>query len=177
MPSFKGDNMSEDLGKKAERKIREWLNRPEEGYCLDRVVDQMSGFYGGRNICDFTLFKSPNFYYIESKATYHDRFDFSMLTEYQHDNMLAKSSIQSVYCWVIVLYASYQRAFIFDIRDIKKLEDEGTKSLNIKKIDKWGIRYTEIQTIRNSRKQLLDYTGEIENYIESLMNTESDISK
>lgn len=177
MPLFKGDSMSEDLGKKAERKIREWLNRPEDGYCLDRVVDQMSGFYGGRNICDFTLFKSPNFYYIESKATYHDRFDFSMLTEYQHDNMLAKSSIKNVYCWVIVLYTLYQRAFIFDIRDIKKLEDEGIKSLNIKKKDKWKIKYSEIQTISNSRKQLLDYTGEVDLYLESLMDMESDIGE
>lgn len=50
----------DDLGKKSEQKIREWLDRPEQGYCFDRIPDQMTGFYGPKNICDFTLFKSPN---------------------------------------------------------------------------------------------------------------------
>ena len=67
------------LGKKAEEKIEEWLDRPQEGYCFDRIPDQMTGLYGSKNICDFTLFKSPYMYYIESKATWNDRFDFSMI--------------------------------------------------------------------------------------------------
>ena len=153
------------LGKKAEAKIREWLDRPEEGYCFDRIPDQMTGFYGSKNICDFTLFKSPNMYYIESKATWEDRFDFNMLTQTQHDGLLAKSNISNVFGTVIVLFASYKRAFIFDIRHIAKLESEGIKSLNIKKIDKWVIPYQEIQTVP-SRKQLLDYTGDLLIYSE-----------
>ena len=30
------------LGKKAEAKIKEWLNKPEEGFCFDRIPDQMT---------------------------------------------------------------------------------------------------------------------------------------
>ena len=160
--------MSEDLGKKAEKKIKEWLDRPQDGYCFDRIKDQMTGFFGSKNICDFTLFKSPNFYYIESKATTQDRFDFSMLTPTQHDEMLKKSKIDHVYGLVIVLFSEYQRAFILNIKDIKSLEDSGKKSLNIKKISKWFIPYAEIQTIP-SRKYLLDYTGEIESYLNMLI--------
>lgn len=152
--------MLEDIGKKAEKKIKEWLDRPEEGYCFDRIPDQMTGFYGSKNICDFTLFKSPYMYYIESKATYEDRFDFSMLTDKQHDGLLDKSKIRNVFGLVIVLFVSYKRAFILDIRDIERLEKDGKKSINIKKIDKWAIPYKEIQTIPNNRKSLLDYTGE-----------------
>lgn len=158
-------NVDTTLGKKAEAKIREWLDRPEEGYCFDRIPDQMTGFYGSKNICDFTLFKSPNMYYIESKATWEDRFDFNRLTQTQHDGLLAKSNISNVFGIVIVLFASYKRAFIFDIRHIVKLESEGIKSLNIKKIDKWVIPYQEIQTVP-SRKQLLDYTGDLPIYSE-----------
>lgn len=33
---------SEKLGKDAEGKVREWLDRPEEGYCFDRIPDQMT---------------------------------------------------------------------------------------------------------------------------------------
>lgn len=147
------------LGKKAEAKIEEWLNRPEEGYCFDRIPDQQTGFYGSKNICDFTLFKSPYMYYIESKATWNDRFDFSMITEYQHDNLLKKSEIANVFGLIIVLFASYKRAFVLDIREIKRLEDTGVKSLNIKKLAKWQCKWKELQTVP-SRKQLLDYTGE-----------------
>lgn len=150
------------IGKKAEAKIAEWLNRPEDGYSFDRIKDQMTGFYGSSNICDFTCFKSPNMYYIESKATWEDRFDFSMLTETQHNGLLEKSKIPNVWGLVIVLFLSYKRAFILDIRDIKELEDSGKKSLNIKKIDKWTIPFIEIETIPNNRKKLLDYTGELQ---------------
>lgn len=31
-----------NLGKKAEGKIREWLDRPEEGFCFMRLPDQLS---------------------------------------------------------------------------------------------------------------------------------------
>lgn len=150
--------MSEELGKKAEKKIREWLDRPDDGYCFDRIKDQMTGFYGSKNICDFTLFKSPFMYYIESKATYEDRFDFSMLTDTQYDGLLDKSKIHNVFGLVIVLFASYKRAFVLDIRDIDyAINKLGVKSLNIKKIDRWPIPYKEIVTIPNSRKTLLDY--------------------
>ena len=148
-----------NVGKKAENKIAEWLDRPEEGYSFDRIPDQMTGFFGSKNICDFTLFKSPYQYYIESKATWEDRFDFSMLTDTQYDGLLGKSKIKNVFGYVIVLFASHKRAFILDIRDIDSLVQQGKKSLNIKKIDKWGIPYKEIKTIP-SRKELLDYDKE-----------------
>lgn len=152
----------DNLGKKAESKIKEWLDRPEDGYCIDRIYDQVSGYYGSKNISDFEFFKSPYLYYIESKATYDDSFKFSMLTEYQYTSLLRKSKIKGVFGVVIVLFASYQRAFILDIRDIDRLINEHDKhSLNIKKIDKWTIPYVEIQTVP-SRKALLDYTGEFD---------------
>lgn len=149
-----------DFYKKAEAKIKEWLDRPEEGYCIDRIKDQLTGMYGSKNISDFTFFKAPNYYYIESKSTYEDRFPFSMITKYQYDEMLKKSKIDNVYGLVIILFVSYQRAFILNIDDIDKLQkDKDQHSLNINKIDKWGIPYVEIQTIP-SRKELLDYTGD-----------------
>lgn len=32
----------EQLGKKAEAKVKEWLDRPDEGFCFDRIPDQLS---------------------------------------------------------------------------------------------------------------------------------------
>lgn len=152
--------MNDLLGKKAEQKIKEWLNRPEIGYSIDRIPDQMSGLYDSKNICDFVFYKYPNIYYIESKSTWEDRWDIKELTPTQYDGLLEKSKIYGVFGVVIVLFASYKRAFILDIRDIDLLKTSGKKSINIKSIDKWEIPYKEIQTIPNNRKELLDYIGE-----------------
>lgn len=156
---------NDGLGKKAEGKIKEWLDKPEEGYSFDRIPDQQTGWWGSTNICDFTCFKSPYMCYIESKATWEDRFDFNMLTDVQHNGLLDKSKISNVFGLVIVLFATYKRAFVLDIREIKRLEDEGKKSINIKKIDKWTCKYSEIKTVPNNRKHLLDYQGDIEDHL------------
>ena len=148
-----------NLGKKAEKKIREWLDRPEEGLDFNRLYDRMDGWKGSCNICDFTLFKAPYFYYIESKATRENNFPYTMITDYQYDNMLKKSYIVGVKCYVVVLFASHQRAFILNIQDIAKEKEAGRKSINITKIDKWKIPYIEIRT-SPSRKELLDYDTE-----------------
>ena len=160
---------NDELGKKAEVKIKEWLDKPEEGCCFDRIPDQMTGFFGSKNICDFILFKYPYFYYIESKATWQDRFDFSMISEYQRTHMFEKSFIYGVRSIVIVLFATYKRAFIFNIVDIQHLLDIGVKSLNIKKFSRWNIPYSEITTVENNRKELLDYTGDLEKLVNNLM--------
>lgn len=158
------DNTS--LGKKAEAKIREWLDKPEDGYSFTRLYDQLSGYIEtSKNICDFICYKQPYIYYIESKSTWADRFDFTMIQDHQKEGLLKKSNIAGCYGWVIVLFASYKRAFKLEIQDIVALEASGHKSLNIKKIDKWTIPYKEIRTVPNNRKQLLDYTGELEELI------------
>lgn len=156
------------LGKKAEKKIKEWLDHPESGYSFDRIPDQMSGRYlVSRNICDFICFKSPDMYYIESKATYNDRFDFSCISDLQREGLYAKASIDHVHGLIILLFASYQRAFIFNIKDITHAWRQGRKSINIKKIDSWNFPYVEISTIP-SRKELLDYSGDLEEYVSKL---------
>lgn len=116
----------------------------------------MTGFYGSDNPCDFFLFKKPHFYLIESKATYESRFDFDRITEKQHKSMMEASQVDGVTSYVAVLFASYQRMFLLNIADIVALEEQGTKSLNIKKIEKWNLPYIEVRTLP-SRKQLLDY--------------------
>lgn len=151
--------MNEDIGKRAERKLRDWLDRPDKGYCLDRIPDQMTGFYGSKNISDFILYVHPNLIYLESKATYHDRFDFSSITEHQRAGLTNKSKIGGVYGYVAVLFATHRRAFLFDIRDINYLWDAGHKSLNINNILNWGIEYIEIQMEENHRKLIPDYVG------------------
>lgn len=161
---------NDGLGKKAEAKVKQWLDRPELGYCFDRLADQMTGFYGSKNICDFLLYKYPYKYYLESKATWGDRWAFDSLSEYQRTKMLEKSEIEGVRSIVIVLYATHKRAFMFHVSDIQNALDNGTKSLNITKQSKWSVPYVEIDTVFSSRKELLDYTGDFQEKIESAIH-------
>lgn len=149
------------LGKDAETRIREWLDVPTSGYSFDRIYDQMTGFYQvSRNICDFFCYKYPEMYYIESKATWSPRFDFSMLSDTQYKGLLKKSMIPGCHGLVIALFATQQVAVILDIRDIQYLiEKKNKKSVNITKIGRWGIPYAQIETIP-SRKKLLEYKGD-----------------
>lgn len=155
------------LGKIAEGKIREWLDRPEDGYSLDRIMDQMTGYYRvSRNICDFHCFCSPNMYYIESKSTWEDRFEFALISDTQYNGLLEKSKIANVFGLVIVLFASHKRAIILDIRDIDATLKKNKHSVNIKKLASGIIPYAEITTIPNNRKTYLDYSGELSDYME-----------
>lgn len=161
-----------EFGKVAEQRIKTWLDRPELGYDFNRIPDQMSGYYMvSRNICDFDCYKFPYHYYIESKCTYSNRLDFSRLTDVQRNGLRVKAEIPGVFGLVIVLFATYRRAFVFDITDIVGLDDLTSKttslkikSVNITKLDKWTIPYKEIATVP-SRKSLLDYTGALEDYL------------
>jgi len=165
--------LNDNLGKRAELKIKTWLDRPEDGYSFDRIPDQMNGFYNSCNICDFICFKAPYMYYIESKATWAERFEWNRVTEFQRKNLLKKSKINNVYGLVIVLFATQRRAFVFQIEDIQKQMDDKIMSVNIDKIDKWTIPYSEIRMEVNPRKQIPDYVGEIEEYMLDL-NQESE---
>ena len=151
---------NDGLGKKAEQKLRVWLDKPEDGLSFERLPDQLSGFYGSKNKCDFIVFKSPYMIYLESKSTWEDRFDFSMISDYQYESLLDRSKIENVFGYVAILFATYKRCFLIDINQIAKLKSEGKKSININKIDKWNFKYSEIPTLP-SKKKLLDYTGNI----------------
>lgn len=158
--------MATNLGKQAEQRIYTWLNRPADGFDMHRLPDQVSGFYGSKNPSDFILYKYPYQAYIESKATYEDRFSFDMLSDFQHASLADKNRIRGVCGFVIVLFASYKRAFIINIAEIDKLIEQGKKSINIKKL--WNFKFYEIRTIPNNRKTLLDYDTSDTSIIEAM---------
>ena len=79
-----------------------------------------------------------------------------MITENQRNEMLKASKVENVTSYVVILFATYQEAYLINIQDIIDLEEKGKKSLNIKKKAKWDLPYITIRTIQ-SRKQLLDY--------------------
>ena len=91
-----------------------------------------------------------------------------MITDKQLNEVSDKSFIRGVFGLCFVLFVAHQRAFIFNMQDIRMcIKNDIQKSLNIKKIEKWPIKFAEVKTIP-SRKELLDYTGELEDYVKSI---------
>ena len=89
-----------------------------------------------------------------------------MITDTQREGLLKKSRIPFVRGIVIVLFASYKRAFMIDIRSIVKSIESGNKSVNINHLNKSSVKMSEIRTIQNNRKTYLDYEGDIEDYFQ-----------
>lgn len=166
---------NDGLGKEAEDKIRDWvLSLPS--YSFYRIKDQMTGFYGSSNPCDFIVYRLPYMCYLEAKATWKDRFDFSNITDTQRTELVLRSKVEGVHGIVSVLFAAHKRMFLLDINSLFKedengavvLCDDSVKSLNVKKLDKWPVPYMEVGTIPNNRKKHLDYTGDFMEYVERL---------
>ena len=51
------------------------------GVSIDRLHDQMTGFKGSTNICDFIVYKEPYEYYFECKAVHGNTLPFSNITK------------------------------------------------------------------------------------------------
>ena len=60
---------------------------------VDRLHDQMNGFAGSTNICDFIVYHNPLIYYIECKSVHGNTLPFSNITKNQWQGLLAKSKI------------------------------------------------------------------------------------
>ena len=78
--------MADNYGKKFEKAFSTQLK--ENGYCFDRLKDDMSGWKGVSNVCDFIVFHNKTLFYIECKAVHGNTFNYSLLRENQYRGLL-----------------------------------------------------------------------------------------
>jgi hypothetical protein len=121
-------------GKDFEKCIKESLvNLPNVSF--DRLPDPMAGYSGIRNICDFSMFCSPDMFYLECKSHYGNTLNYaSDITKNQWDGMLEKSRIYRCIAGVCVWYIDYDLTVFVNIRDLNEHRKSGAKSLNISDI-------------------------------------------
>lgn len=67
-----------------------------QGTSILRLPDNMSGYKGSKNPCDFIVYKYPYQYMIECKSCHGIRFPFSNITEFQYDSLKHFSQIKGV---------------------------------------------------------------------------------
>lgn len=116
---------------------------------VDRIHDQLTGFKGSQNICDFIVYKKPYEYYIECKSIHGNTFPFKNITDTQWNGLTQKSCIEGVKAGILCWWIDKDVTRWIPINIINYLADEGAKS----------IRYdTDVYLGKNTHK-IIDIPG------------------
>lgn len=134
------------LGKAFEQKVKEcWIKSFPEGFIL-RLPDQMSGFHLSNNVADFICFNESKLFLLEAKSVQTASFPFANLRQYE--KLLKCSHIKGVRPLVVIWYIKKDRVIAVPIVTIKKLIDDGFKSLNVDKVDRNRYYIMDIPSVK-----------------------------
>lgn len=144
-------------GKDFEGKIRDSIEKVSNT-SIDRLPDPVGGYMGVRNICDFYIYQFPTSFYLECKATYDNTLNFkSDITENQWNGLLEKSVIRGVVSGYAVWFIEWDTTVFVPATEMKRLQDEGKKSLNILDIQNNTVQYIPIPGVK--KIVFFDYDG------------------
>ena len=96
---------------------------------VDRLHDQMTGYKGSSNICDFIVYQYPIQMYVECKAVYGNTLPFSNITPNQKYGLNNKSSIKGVVAGILCWWIDKDITKFIPIDYILFLEATGKKSI------------------------------------------------
>ena len=134
---------------------------------IDRYPDPMAGFAGVRNICDFGVFRAPNFIYIECKSKHGNTLNFKNdITDSQWKGLLEKSVVTGVFAEVIVWFIDHDITAFVPIQELQRLKNEGYFSLNVKDVKNSNVQHVPI----SGRKRQIFYTYEGDKFLDDLQN-------
>ena len=133
-------------GKQFEDVIKQaFLNVPDVS--VDRLHDQMSGYFGSKNICDFIVYKKPYEYYIECKSVHRNILSIHSIpklgkdgklhgfhgniTDTQWDGLIEKSKIQGVRAGIICWWIDLDKTYYIPMWVLEDAYKNGYKSINL----------------------------------------------
>lgn len=123
--------MALNRGKQFEKLFMEQWKQSFPNSFIYRLKDDTSGYaLTAANPCDFICFYKERLYLIETKTIQGNTFPFSNLSQY--DKLLSYSSIDGLVAGVIVWYTERDKVFFVPIQTIKKMKEDGLKSVNVK---------------------------------------------
>lgn len=122
-------DMGVNRGKKFESVVKECLEKVP-GTVVERLHDQTTGYAGSYNICDFIAYRYPTQFYLECKSIHGNTWALANLTDNQYKGLLSKSGVKGVVPGVLVWWIDRDVTTFFHIDYIKKLKDEGYKSIH-----------------------------------------------
>ena len=119
-------------GKKFENRFKiDWVESVNDSF-IYRLNDQMSGYLGSSNVCDFICYKYPNIFLIDAKSIQGNTLPFSDLRQY--DQMLEYKNIKGVRVGFIVWFVDHDKVLWIPVQTMEKIQKEGLKSYNIRKM-------------------------------------------
>ena len=121
--------MGENYGKKFEEQVRKDFEKLSD-VSIIRMPDPTSGYLGIRNISDFIVYRYPNMIFLECKSIHGNTFPLSNITDNQYNGMLEQAHIPGVFCGIMVWWVDNDVTTFFPIPYIRKLKDEGYKSIH-----------------------------------------------
>ena len=120
--------MAVNRGKSFEGIVREAFEQVPDTVVY-RLHDDMSGFKGVKNPCDFLVYHKPKLYALECKATNKPSLPFANISEYQWTELLKMSQIPGVVAGVLCWYVNYDRTVFIPIKFLETLKQNGAKSI------------------------------------------------
>ena len=128
---------------------------------FDRLPDPMAGYSGVRNICDFSMFSSPDMFYLECKCLYGNTLNYAgSITKNQWEGMYEKSKLYRCVAGVCVWFIDYDLTVFVNIKDLWEHRKSGAKSLNISDITgENSVRHFILDG--RKKKVLFDYFGDM----------------
>lgn len=109
-------------GKDFEAQIKEAFEKVPDT-SVDRLHDQMNGFKGSTNICDFIAYHYPHQYYIECKCCYGNTLPFSNITDRQWKGLLEKSVITGVVAGYMIWFIDHDITLFISAEAMKRLRE------------------------------------------------------
>jgi len=118
-----------DAGKKFESRFKlDWENTVP-GSFIYRLNDQMSGYRGSSNPCDFITYATPIMFLVECKEHKGNTFPFSAFRQYER--LLEYKGIKGVHAGVVLWFSDHDRVLWIPIETFEKLKQNNKKSFNI----------------------------------------------
>lgn len=137
--------MKVNRGKKFEECIEQGFKRVAN-ISVTRIHDQMTGFKGSTNPCDFLVFHKPYLYAIECKSVHGNTLSiyskpkrdkngkfhgfYGNITDKQWEGLLEMSTVKGVHAGIIVWFIDKDETLFLDIQLLKRWRDAGHKSIH-----------------------------------------------
>ncbi len=147
--------MAVNRGKQFEGKVKEDLERLPD-ISLERLPDQMSGYRGSKNVCDYLMYRYPYFYYLECKTTNENTFPLAALSQY--DELLARKGRRGVRSGVILWFVKHDKVVYVPIATFQRIKEAGLKSVNIKMLNSDEYKIIVIPSVKKRVFMDSDYS-------------------
>lgn len=121
--------MAQNRGKDFEDVFRDCVEKVSDTSIV-RLHDQVQGYLGARNHCDFIVYHYPFEYHIECKSVHGNRLPFTNITDFQWRGLSKVSKVKGVVSGVVCWYIDRDVTLFIPIKTLEALRYNGAKSIS-----------------------------------------------